>query len=209
LPGSNVIPLRRRAAHEVADLGSLAIRAQAHAADLRALVEALEGHPRLHALAARLARGLSVHGPEDLLQATLERVVRGLHSYRGSGDFLGWVARIMRNAQIEIVRRELRARTRAAGEGWTPDGDDREGGDPAEVLGARQVHERVLDAWQRTSDDPDVRLFWDRVYVGLSVEQLMRRTGRPRSTVYLMLQRGGRKLAREVRRLLDSTAGGA
>ena len=36
----------------------------------------------------------------------------------------------------------------------------------------------------------------------LSVEQLMRQTGRPRSTVYLMLQRGAAKLVREVGRLL-------
>ncbi|HZR81758.1 MAG TPA: sigma-70 family RNA polymerase sigma factor [Candidatus Binatia bacterium] len=209
MAGSNVIPLRRRApADAPPDLARLAQRAAVSAGDLRVLVETLEAEPRLRALATRLARGLAVHGPEDLLQNTLERVVRGLASYRATGDFLGWVMRIMRNAHVEIVRREARARTRALGGGVWVESDDGESDDPADALGERQVRERVLDAWRHTSHDSDVRLFWDRVYVGLSVEQLMRRTGRPRSTVYLMLQRGGRKLATELRRLLgDRTEG--
>jgi RNA polymerase sigma factor (sigma-70 family) len=202
VPSSNVIPLRRRSTSvdPGTDLGRLALRAPGSPSDLRLLVETLEGHPGLRSLASRLARGLSSHGADDLLQHTLERVVRGLASYRGSGDFLGWVGRIMRNAQIEIVRREVRARTHV--EGGVPWGDGEGPEDPAEALGEREMHERVLEAWRRRSGDADVRLFWDRVYVGLSVEQLIRRTGRPRSTVYLMLQRGGRKLATELRALL-------
>jgi len=80
--------------------------------------------------------------------------------------------------------------------------------DPTIALDEREIRASVLEAWRRMSEDADVRLFWDRIYVGLSVEQLMRRTGRPRSTVYLMLQRGGRKLASEVRRLLEGGVDG-
>jgi DNA-directed RNA polymerase specialized sigma24 family protein len=134
------------------------------------------------------------------MQYTLERVVRGIASYRGSGDVLGWVSRIMRNMQVELARREVSESDKRNGYALEPAGLD--GCDPAELLGERELRRGVLEAWQRTRDDAEVRLFWERVYVGLSVEQLVRRTGHPRSTLYVMLRRGGSKLLREFQRLM-------
>jgi hypothetical protein len=45
-------------------------------------------------------------------------------------------------------------------------------------------------------------MFWQRVYVGLSVEQIVRQSGHPRSTVYVMLKRGCSKLLLEFERLM-------
>jgi RNA polymerase sigma factor (sigma-70 family) len=202
-PVSNVIPLRKRTEvpNSLGDLGLLALRAVDDASERALLVETLGRHAQVRGLAARLARSLAGHGPEDLVQATLERVVRGLASYRGSGDLLGWVGRIMRNTHIELLRREAREQSGDAAYRLEP--IEVSADDPTVALDEREIRASVLAAWRRTSSDADVRMFWDRAYVGLSVEQLMRRTGRPRSTVYLMLQRGGQKLAREVGRLLE------
>lgn len=203
---SNVIPLRKPAEgpSPVGDLGLLALRAVESASERSVLADALGRHPQVRGLAARLARSLAGHGPEDLIQATLERVVRGLASYRGTGDLLGWVGRIMRNTHVELLRREAREQIGDAAYRLEP--IDLSADDPTAALDEREIRASVLAAWRRTSEDADVRLFWERVYLGLSVEQLVRRTGRPRSTVYLMLQRGGRKLAIEVRRLLEGEA---
>jgi RNA polymerase sigma factor (sigma-70 family) len=200
---SNVIPLRKRADGHVpaGDLGLLARRAVDDPSERALLAEALGRHPQVRGLAIRLARSLAGHGADDLVQATLERVVRGLASYRGTGDLLGWVGRIMRNTHVELLRRE--AREQAGDSAYRLEPIDLSVDDPTIALDEREIRAAVLAAWQRTSRDADVRLFWERAYVGLSVEQLMRRTGRPRSTVYLMLQRGGRKLATEVRRRLE------
>jgi DNA-directed RNA polymerase specialized sigma24 family protein len=76
---------------------------------------------------------------------------------------------------------------------------------PDDLLDRHELRKHVRDAWHATKDDEDVRLFWDRSFVGLSVEQIVRRTGRPRSTVYLMLGRGAEKLRQELAARLATT----
>jgi RNA polymerase sigma factor (sigma-70 family) len=201
---SKVIPLRAgaTAAPTGEDLRSLAREAAERRADLARLLEALSANATLRLLAGRLAAPLSSHGSDDLVQCTLERVCRGIRSYRAEGDLLGWVARIMRNAQIELLRKESAETLKRAGFAAEPVEQEEIG--PDELLDRQEVQKRVRDAWNATRDDDDVRLFWDRSFVGLSVDQIVRRTGRPRSTVYLMLGRGAEKLRRELERRLPS-----
>jgi hypothetical protein len=59
----------------------------------------------------------------------------------------------------------------------------------------------VLRVWRRRRPDPDVEVLWDRLYIGLTVEQIVRRTGHPRSTVYHMLKKGAIKFMRDWRAL--------
>jgi len=188
------------AAAPSADLSQLALRARAHALDLAELTRRLENHPQVRLLARRLARSLTWHGPDDLLQGALERVVKGIRSYRGSGDVLGWMARIMRNAQVEWLRREAHETAKLAG--YARESEPAYSPDPAQALSDREVKQAIRAVWHKDCDDGDVRVFWDRAYVGLSVEQIMRRTGHPRSTVYSMLKRGEMKFLRDYRRLL-------
>ena len=42
---------------------------------------------------------------DDLVQETLERVLRKLHLYEPSGPFIGWLNTIMRNLFVDRVRR--------------------------------------------------------------------------------------------------------
>jgi len=201
MPSPKVVPLRpASAADSPSDLSQLALRSIGSGAELEQLVERLSRDRQLRTLAGKLAYSLAGHSPDDLMQCTLERVVRGIGSYRGSGDVLGWVSRIMRNAQIELARREVSESDKR--NGYALEAPGGAGGDPADVLGDRELRRGVLEAWRRTRDDEEVRLFWERVYVGLSVEQLVRSTGHPRSTVYVMLKRGGSKLLREFERLM-------
>jgi RNA polymerase sigma factor (sigma-70 family) len=190
---SKVVPLRSAGPVPLAgeDLAALALRAGEEGELLARLVDRLENDPQLRTLSRRLARRLAWHGAEDLMQTTLERVVRGIGSYRGSGDLVGWVARIMRNAQIEWARKE-------ASEGrklndYSRESDRRDAPALAPEIEERERHERVLEIWTRRRHDPDVEVMWDRLYVGLTVEQIIRRTGHPRSTVYLMLKKGALK----------------
>jgi RNA polymerase sigma factor (sigma-70 family) len=187
-----------------ADLSRLALRGAGSKAELSAFAEHLCRAPQVRSMAAQLARSLSDHSADDLLQWTLERVVRGIASYRGSGDVLGWVGRIMRNAHIELARREVSDRRKSREHAL--DDAAAHTTDPADLLHERRRRACVLEAWRRTSDDPEVRLFWERVYVGLSVDQLVRATGHPRSTVYVMLKRGGGKLLHEFERVLREQA---
>jgi RNA polymerase sigma factor (sigma-70 family) len=182
------------------DLSQLALRARGHALDLAELARRLENHPQVRLLARRLARSLTWHGPDDLLQTALERVVRGIRSYRGSGDILGWTARIMRNAQVEWMRREAHESSKLAG--YARETEPTSSPDPAQAVSDEEIKQAVRAVWCQDCEDPNVRIFWDRAYVGLSVEQIMRRTGHPRSTVYSMLKRGEMKFLRDYRRLL-------
>lgn len=134
------------------------------------------------------------------MQCTLERVVRGIGSYRGAGDVLGWVSRIMRNTHIELARREVSERGKHGS--YALEGAGERSYDPAELLRDRELRRGVLEAWRRKSHDAEVKMFWQRVYVGMSVEQLVRQTGHPRSTVYVMLKRGCSKLLGEFERLM-------
>lgn len=211
MASAKVIPLRPdpraaelegatpRAPRSPADLEGLARRAPLSPAALRDLLEALSGDRALRVLAERLARPLGMHGPEDLMQSTLERVLRGVASFRGTGELMAWVQRIMRNAQIEILRREAAERGKRAALAAEPRADREAGVD--ERVGRWQRRALAVEAWRRLKRDADVRLFWERAYLGRSVEQIVRRSGRPRSTVYLMLKRGGSKLVREFERL--------
>jgi RNA polymerase sigma factor (sigma-70 family) len=205
---SKVIQLRARAltAPEANDLNSLGREAAECRADLTRLLELLSESAALRILAARLAAPLASHGAEDLVQCTLERVCRGIRSYRGEGDLLGWVGRIMRNAQIELLRRESAEGVKRAGWALEPPTEPSPG--PDELLDRQELRERLREAWQATRGDPDVSLFWDRSFAGLSVDQIVRRTGRPRSTVYLMLSRGAEKLRRELERRLGASRRG-
>jgi RNA polymerase sigma factor (sigma-70 family) len=182
------------------DLSQLALRAAESSVQLTELAECLARAPQLRTLAAKLASSLGSHSADDLMQCTLERVVRGIASYRGSGDVLGWVSRIMRNTQIEIARREISERGKQGS--YALEGMDAPSADPAELLRDRELRAGVLEAWRRKSHDAEVRLFWQRVYVGMSVDQLVRQTGYPRSTVYVMLKRGCSKLLLEFERLM-------
>jgi RNA polymerase sigma factor (sigma-70 family) len=182
------------------DLSQLALRGAESSTQLTELAERLARNPQLRALAAKLARSLAGHSADDLLQCTLERVVRGIGSYRGTGDVLGWVSRILRNTHIELARREVSERGKH--DGYALEGEPPGSLDPADLLRDRELRRAVLEAWRRTSDDAEVRMFWQRVYVGMSVEQIVRQTGHPRSTVYVMLKRGCSKLLGELERLM-------
>lgn len=201
---SKVIPLRALAPAPTGDdLRSLARDAAERRGALTRLVEHLSDDASLRLLATRLAAPLASHGPDDLVQCTLERVCRGIGSYRAEGDLLGWVGRIMRNAQIELLRKESSEATKRVGFAAEPGCDPDLG--PDDLLDRHELRKHVRDAWHATKDDEDVRLFWDRSFVGLSVEQIVRRTGRPRSTVYLMLGRGAEKLRQELAARLATT----
>lgn len=196
-----VVPLRPVADPEgPSDLSLLALRGAESSAQLEELAERLSRDAQLRALAAKLASSLAGHSAEDLMQCTLERVVRGIASYRGAGDVLGWVSRIMRNTHVELARREVSERGKHGSFALELSGD--EPSDPAEILRDRELRRGVLEAWRRKSHDAEVRLFWQRVYVGLSVDQIVRQTGHPRSTVYVMLKRGCSKLLSEFERLM-------
>jgi RNA polymerase sigma factor (sigma-70 family) len=199
---SKVIPLRASASAPPTgdELKSLARDAAVRRADLTRLLEHLSESAALRILAGRLAAPLLSHGADDLVQCTLERVCRGIRSYRAEGDLLGWVGRIMRNAQIELIRKESAESLKRAGFAAEP-GDEEEVG-PDDLLDRQELRKRVREAWHETRSDEDVQLFWDRSFVGLSVEQIVRRTGRPRSTVYAMLARGAEKLRVELERRL-------
>ena len=195
-----VVPLRVADREVQSDLSRLALRGAESAVQLGELAERLARDANLRALAAKLASSLADHSADDLLQCTLERVVRGIASYRGTGDVLGWVSRIMRNTHIELARREASERGKHGS--FALERADEPAGDPAELLRDRELRHGVLEAWRRKRDDAEVRMFWQRVYVGLSVEQLVRETGHPRSTVYVMLKRGCSKLLGEFERLM-------
>ena len=110
----------------------------------------------------------------------------------------------MRNTQVEWRRKESGEDSKLA-EYWL----ERRGGhdlDPADSLADQEMRDRVLEVWRGSSGDAEMQLFWERTYVGLSVEQLMRRTGHPRSTVYYMLKKGGAKFLREWQRLANRRA---
>jgi RNA polymerase sigma factor (sigma-70 family) len=196
-----VVPLRSVAPPEgPSDLSQLALRGAESGVQLAELAERLAREPQLRSLAAKLSSSLAGHSADDLMQYTLERVVRGIASYRGTGDVLGWVARIMRNTQIELARREVSERGKQGS--YALEEQRHESLDPADLLRDRELSRVVLEAWQRTSADPEVQMFWQRVYVGLSVEQIVRQSGHPRSTVYVMLKRGCSKLLLEFERLM-------
>ena len=68
----------------------------------------------------------------------------------------------MRNMQIEIARREVSERGRQndyAAEGRNSGVSS----DPRGELPDRELRRAVLEAWQRKSDDAEVRMFWQRV----------------------------------------------
>jgi RNA polymerase sigma factor (sigma-70 family) len=203
---SNVVPLRSAGRFPLAedDLAVLALRASEQDELLAQLVDRLESDPQLRTLSRRLARRLTWHGAEDLMQTTLERVVRGIASYRGSGDLVGWVARIMRNAQIEWARKEASEGRKLSD--YSRESDAPGGTTLAPDVEEREQRERVLAVWTRRRNDPDVEVMWDRLYVGMTVEQIMRRTGHPRSTVYSMLKKGALKFLHDWKQL---TAGGS
>jgi len=196
---AKVVPLRLPA-DEPSELSLLALRGAASSGQLEELAERLSRNAQLRALAVKLAVSLAGHSPDDLMQYTLERVVRGIASYRGEGDVLGWVSRIMRNTHVELARREVSERGKHGSYALEDPGELSY--DPAELLRDRELRQGVLEAWRRKSHDEEVRMFWQRVYVGLSVEQIVRQTGHPRSTVYVMLKRGCSKLLGEFERLM-------
>jgi RNA polymerase sigma factor (sigma-70 family) len=177
------------------ELSRLALTARARGDLLAELVRRLELHPQLRSLSIRLGRELAWHGPDDLMQLTLERVVRGLASYRGSGDFAGWVSRIMRNAHIEWLRKEASEGAKLGD--YAREVSHEDPSDPIRRLHEEDLRRTVLQIWDARRRDPDVRVFWDRAFVGLSVEQIMRSTGHPRSTVYAMLKKGALKFVRD------------
>jgi RNA polymerase sigma factor (sigma-70 family) len=196
-----VVPLRPVLARGAeSDLSRLALDGAASSERLSELAERLSAEPQLRALAAKLSASLAGHSAEDLLQGTLERVLRGIGSYRGDGDVLGWVSRIMRNMQIELARREISERGKHGS--YALETPVQLPSDPVDLLREQELRRTVLETWVRKRDDAEVRLFWQRVYVGLSVEQLVRETGHPRSTLYVMLKRGSAKFLQEFQRLM-------
>ena len=73
-----VVPLRPDAPADAAhgDLSLLALRGAESSAQLTELAERLSRDAQLRALAAKLASSLAGHSADDLMQCTLERVVR-------------------------------------------------------------------------------------------------------------------------------------
>ena len=179
---------------ELSDLSRLALRGAESSGYLAEFAERLAREPKLRAFARTLSRSLTEHSADDLLQYTLERAIRGIGSYRGACDVLGWVSTIMRNTQIELARREVSERGKHSTYALE---EHRQAPDPADLLRDLEERRGVLEAWRRTRHDCEVRMFWQRTYVGMSVEQIVRESGHPRSTVYVMLQRGCSKLLRE------------
>lgn len=66
-------------------------------------------HRAVHTYARSIASDPSV--VDDAVQETFIKAWRHLDSFRGDGNFEGWLIRICRNCVIDIERREARARS--------------------------------------------------------------------------------------------------
>ncbi|HET9490043.1 MAG TPA: sigma-70 family RNA polymerase sigma factor [Methylomirabilota bacterium] len=133
---------------------------------------------------------------EDLLQESLLKALRAFPSFKPHLSFKVWMFRIIKNAQIDRVRR-LRARPLEA-----PNGAESQAGDPArdvllypvplnpeEILLRRVAVEEVRDAIRRL---PLVlrEVVELREIEGLSYEQIAGVIGKPVGTVMSRLFRG-------------------
>lgn len=166
------------------------------AAETRAFLDRYR--PHLASLARRKQRSLPAgQRPSDLVQDTLERVVRCLHQFQGTTDpeLRRWLAVILENVLIQQQRAARRQR-RAAELVPLPESDQLRMPEPqpgpSQILRGheewrallRAVH--ALPAGQRDAVHRYLR--------GEEVAEIARQLSRKPGAVSCLLQRGGKKL---------------
>jgi RNA polymerase sigma factor (sigma-70 family) len=173
--------------------------AAAQRGDPRALRELLKGYqPHLVRLAQRRRSSLPAgQRPSDLVQDTLERVVRCLHQFQGTSDseLRGWLAVILRNVLIQ-KRRAANRQRRAHESVPLLDADalidpDPPAG-PSQLLQGREAWRELLRAvyalpfGQREAVHRHLR--------GEAVSEIARALDKKPGAVSCLLQRGGKRL---------------
>lgn len=103
--------------------------------------------PNLRRFALSLARRPDV--ADDLVQITVERAIANADSFDASQQMAPWLFRIMRNAFIDMTRREKRAGTQID----VHDKPEVLPTDPSSALEARLMLRNVRDAMSDLSDD--------------------------------------------------------
>lgn len=129
---------------------------------------------------------------QDLVQETLLRVRRGLHTYR-PGSVEGWLSRIVTNAFLDDVRR--RRRRPVASLGDAPEGAFGTAPAADEAMAADTLPSDVEQALLRVPEEFRVAVVLCDV-VGLSYQQISEALGVPVGTVRSRIHRG-RALLRE------------
>jgi hypothetical protein len=190
---TKVVPLRT-AVGRGDELARLAARATSRIADRRELAARLTRAPALVVAASQLTRSTRSFSAEDLLRSTAERVERGIASLRADDDIVAWGGRILRNAAVELQREAVRDAAGTVPVTARQAAIDTEASLVASEADPERDRAIVLEAWERSSRDPEVQLFWERIYLGLSLAQLARRSGREPADLLPVLARGGLKL---------------
>lgn len=179
------------------NLPSLIAQAQAgDEAAFRALVDQYK--PFLSRLARRRLRsGTTGTRPSDLVQDTLERAVRCLHSFQGTRDpeLRAWLAKILQNVLIQQHRAAGRIR-RTAQLVPLPSSDLLEQSDP-QPGPSDQLHGQ--EAWRLLLRAVAVLPEGQREAVrrhlrGASVAEIAQMLGKSPAAVSCLLQRGGKAL---------------
>jgi DNA-directed RNA polymerase specialized sigma24 family protein len=196
---TKVVPLRTAAGRGGDELARLALRAASRPADRRELAARLVRAPALVVAASQLARGTRSFTADDLLRSTAERVERGIASLRADDDIVAWAGRILRNAAVELQREAVRDAAGTVPVTARQAAIDVEGSLVAPESDPERDRAIVLEAWERSSREPEVQLFWERLYLGLSLAQLARRSGRDPTDLLPMVARGGLTLLRATR----------
>ncbi|HEY6173133.1 MAG TPA: RNA polymerase sigma factor [Kofleriaceae bacterium] len=163
--------------------------AEAAPAVSQAVLEAFarEHRPFLQALARKLCRGH--FDPEDLVQDVLERMLKGYARLPQDADVRSWLARIMHNRFIDLVRR------RDARPGTQSYDDERTAAAP---LPSNPAWQRVSieDVQAKLAELPrDLREIYEcHVVLKLSYTETAERLRIPIGTVGTRLQRARRRL---------------
>lgn len=163
---------------------------------LRELVRMVQ--PHLSRLARR-HRGSLPEGlrPSDLVQDTLERVVRYLGQFQGESDreLRAWLGVILRNVLIQKRRSAQRLR-RAVETVPLPDSDDLAAQElslgPSQALRGQEEWRLLLRALYELPEHQREAI--RRVLRGESVAETARAMGRTPAAVSCLLQRGGKQL---------------
>ena len=110
--------------------------------DLRALgAEALTHVDALYAFAWRLAGDKAL--AEDLVQETFARGLAGGAGFKPGGNLKAWLFRILRNAFLDLKRRDGRSPIRALSEGYDVESGADRGCEPEQL---RHLQAQELDA---------------------------------------------------------------
>ncbi len=165
-------------------------------AALRELVRMVQ--PRLSRLANQRRRSLPDGlRPSDLVQDTLERVVRYLGQFQGESDreLRAWLGVILRNVLIQKRRSAQRLR-RAVETVPLPDADDLAPQElslgPSQALRGQEEWRRLLRALCELPEHQREAI--RRVLRGESVAETAQAMGRTPAAVSCLLQRGGKQL---------------